>query len=41
MLDTTYFLARWMASANGTSHSSIQSGHAPVEGFRHADSIIS
>jgi hypothetical protein len=30
-----------MASANGISHSFIQSGHAPVSGFRHAACIIS
>jgi hypothetical protein len=41
VLDTTYFFARSMVSANGTSHSFIQSGHVPVAGFRHADSIIS
>jgi hypothetical protein len=41
VLDTTYFFARSMVSANGISHSSIQSGQVPVAGFRHADSIIS
>ncbi|MEA4943140.1 MAG: hypothetical protein VB080_01750 [Propionicimonas sp.] len=40
MLDTTYFFARSMASANGISRSPIQSGHLPVAGLRHADSII-
>jgi hypothetical protein len=41
VLDTTYFFARSMVSANGISHSPIQSGHVPVAGCRHADSIIS
>jgi len=41
VLDTTYFFARSMVSANGISHLSIQSGHVPVAGCRHADSIIS
>jgi hypothetical protein len=41
VLDTTYFFARSMVSANGISHSTIQSGHVPVAGCRHADSIIS
>ena len=40
-LDTTHFFARSMVSANGISHSSIQSAHVPVAGCRHADSIIS
>ena len=37
-LDTTHFFARSMVSANGISHSSIQSAHVPVAGCRHADS---
>ncbi len=41
LLDTTCFFARSMVSANGISHSPIQSGHVPVAGCRHADSIIS
>jgi hypothetical protein len=40
VLDTTYFFARSMVSPNGISQSSIQSGHVPVAGRRHADSII-
>lgn len=40
VLDTTYFFARSMSSANGISRSPIQSGHLPVAGLRHADSII-
>ncbi|CAH0263094.1 hypothetical protein SRABI76_03538 [Microbacterium oxydans] len=40
VLDTTYFFVRPMASANGISHSRIQSGQMPVTGRRHADSII-
>ena len=41
VLDTTYFFVVSMASAKGTSHWVIQSGHSPVAGRRHADSIIS
>jgi hypothetical protein len=41
VLDTTYFFALSMVSANGVSHSRIHSGQAPVAGRRHADSIIS
>jgi hypothetical protein len=37
VLDTMYFCARSMASANGFCHSTIQSGHVPVAGFCHAD----
>jgi len=39
MLDTTYFFARSMVSANRICQSSIQSGQVPLAGFRHADSI--
>jgi hypothetical protein len=41
VLDTTYFFAPSMASANGISDAPIQSGQVPVAGCRHADSIIS
>lgn len=41
LLDTTCFFAAWIDSANGISHSPIQSGHAPIVGRRHADCIIS
>ena len=41
VLDTTYFFVRTIVSANGISNSSFQSGHVPVAGTRHADSIIS
>jgi hypothetical protein len=41
VLDTTYFFAASIVSANGCIQSAIQSGHTPVAGRRHADSIIS
>ena len=41
VLDTTYFLAPSIFWAKAMSASSIQSGHVPVAGCRHAASIIS
>lgn len=39
--ETTYLRALSMASAKGTSHVSIQSGHSPEVGLRQAAAIIS
>ncbi|SFN62196.1 hypothetical protein SAMN05216219_1486 [Mycetocola miduiensis] len=39
-MDTTYFFARSIVYTNGFCPSSIQAGHVPMAGFRHADSII-